>query len=143
VLVPQRAALLLWTNYVVPRMRQIHGPVCTRSFLNLEKLSKARSTIEVLWGQFLCHLRCCTATLQQSTVSEPITQWKRSLSATDISSPSTASTPSGRLPVPKRCLVVCDDRLRTRRSLEFGADSSTDLAASPVVNVVSVHGIVW
>ena len=65
-----------------PKMQLIPGPVSTRCFQDLEKLSKARSTVEVLWGQFLCHLRCCTVTLQQSTVSELITQRKRLLSAT-------------------------------------------------------------
>ena len=59
-----------------PRMQLIPDPVSARCFQDLEKLSKARSTVEVLWGQFLCHLRCRTATLQQSTVSELTTQWK-------------------------------------------------------------------
>ena len=63
-------------------MQLIPGLVSARHFQDLEKLSKARSTVEVLWGQFLCHLRCCTVTLQQSTVSELITQQKRSLSTT-------------------------------------------------------------
>jgi len=76
---------------------------------------------------------------QEATGREQIQQRKRSLSPTDIGSPSAASMPSGRPPAPKRPLVVLEERSRTRRSLEFGLDPSADLAASPVVNVVSVH----
>ena len=62
----------------------------------------------------VCHLRSRTATLQRPTagqmlqelVSEPLTQRKRPRDAADIGSPSSASTPSGRPPVPKRPLVI-------------------------------------
>jgi len=131
-----------------PRTQLITGLVCRKCFQDLEKLTKAQSTVQLLRGRFLCYLRRRTTTLQRSTAGpisqeatgrEQIQQRKRSLSPTDIGSPSAASTPSGRPPAPKRPLVVLEERSRTRRSLEFGLDPSADLAASPVVNVVSVH----
>lgn len=127
------------------RTQLVPGPVCRRCFQDLEKLTKAQSTVELLRGQFLCYLRSLKTTLQHPTsgqisqelVSEPVPQRKRPRDATDIGSPSSTSTPSGRPPVPKRPLVIREEKSRTRRSLEFGPDPSVNQAASPVVNVVS------
>ena len=46
------------------RTQLVPGPVCRRCFQDLEKLTKAQSTVELLRGQFLCYLRSLKTTLQ-------------------------------------------------------------------------------
>ena len=129
------------------RTQLVPGHVCRQCFQELEKLSKAQSTVELLRGRFLYYLRSRTTTLQRPTagqmsqelVSEPLTQRKRPRDAADIGSPSSASTPSGRPPVPKRPLVIREEKSHTRRSLEFGPDPPVNQAGSPIVSVVSMH----
>ena len=62
------------------RTQLVPGPVCRQCFQELEKLTKAQSTVELLRGRFLCYLRSRTTTLQRPTagqmsqelVSEPV-----------------------------------------------------------------------
>ena len=130
----------------------VPGPVCKKCFQDLEKLTKAQTTVDLLRARFLGYIRGHTRLLlprspvTQSAQPEPIssaTQRKRTSSSADTSSPIAASTPSAHPPVRKRPLLVRETS-KARKSLQFSPQGSVlahnaevTIQASPLVSVVS------
>ena len=142
------------------RAEVVPGPVCKKCFQDLEKLTKAQSTADLLRARFLGYMRSSITPLQsplqppamqsagsaQFEVVGPLvlaTQHKRTLSSADFSSPIVTSTPSGHPPPRKRPLLV-KETSKARKSLQFTPELSQAsrvqepvVHASPIVNVVS------
>ena len=132
------------------RAEIVPGPVCKKCFQDLEKLTKAQTTVSLLRARFLGCLRSritrvLPPVMQSASSAQPerTVQRKRTSSSDDVSSPIATSTPSSHPPLRKRPLLVRETP-KARKSLQF-SDHGSDLLqnreeavlASPLVSVVS------
>lgn len=147
-----------------PRAEFVPGPVCKKCFQDLEKLTKAQTTVDLLRARFFGYMRsnimpihspralhppamraAGSAQLEEGKMMALGTQHKRTLSSADVSSPIITSTPSGRPPPQKRPLLARDTS-KARKSLQFTPElsqaSEPAVHTSPIVNVVSYYSSV-